>query len=168
MIYFGANITNMVSKEDFKWLELRQNKIIYSDAKHELRGWEQQDNVIVLFAGDLNTENVEDYDQMIQFPKSAVPRLIAFLGQVDIPCQEAIRLFDLAWRAPMAEHGKLYADYLEHLANCGECGDAYQITEDDAQRLLEDVAGYRKGAEEMEEWKRSDQRRTIIEKEQKT
>ena len=138
-------------KRMFKDSELRQNEVIHFDGHGELRGWEQPNNVIVLFAGKPKTENVEDYPQCIQFPKAAIPMLIAFLGRVEIPCSEGRRLFSIAWEAPAEDHGTLYADYLEHLSECKECRDTFKITDVDIQRLKNDADGYRGGAEVLKE-----------------
>ncbi len=133
----------------FKNFKLIQNEVIYSDGRGELRGWEQPNNAIVLFAGDPETENVEDYPQTIQFPKAAIPLLIAFLGRVEVPCSEARRLFSIAQEAPVEERGRRYADYLEHLTKCDECIATFKLTGKDIQRITEDVKGYRRGADEM-------------------
>lgn len=137
------------SGEEIKFMELIQNKIIYSDNRGELRGWEQQNNTIVLFAGDPNTENVEDYLETLQFPKAAIPRLIAFLGRVKVPCAEARGLFSVAWEASAEKHAEAYADYLEHLTSCKECITTFGLTDEDIERIKHDVLGYKKGAEEM-------------------
>lgn len=133
----------------FKDMELIQNEVIYSDGHGELRGWEQPNNVIVLFAGKPGTENVEDYPQCIQFPKAAIPLLIAFLGRVDVPCSEGRRLFQIAWEARAPDHGMLYADYLEHITKCKECIATFRLTDADIQRLKTDADGYRGGAEAL-------------------
>jgi len=82
-----------IKEEIFKNFKLIQNEIIYSDNRGELRGWEQSNNTIVLFAGKPNTEKIEDYLQTLQFPKAAIPQLIAFLGCMNVPCREALRKY---------------------------------------------------------------------------
>ena len=141
----------------FKDMELIQNEVIYFDKHGELRGWEQPNNVIVLFTGKQGTKDVEDYPQSIQFPKAAIPMLIAFLGRVNVPCSEGRRLFSIAWEAPAEEHGILYADYLEHLAKCKECIATFRLTDADAQRLKADADGYRTGAEMLNKMRRKDE-----------
>ena len=133
----------------FKNFKLIQNEIIYSDTGGELRGWEQPNNTVVLFAGEPNTEKVEDYPQTLQFQKAAIPRLIAFLGRVKIPCAEARDLFSVAWEAPVEKHAEAYADYLEHLTSCKECMATFRLTDEDIGGIKQDVIGYRKGAEDM-------------------
>ena len=135
-------------KRMFKDMELIQNEVIYFDGHGELRGWEQPNNVIVLFTGNPGTEDVEDYPQYIQFPKAAIPLLVAFLGRADsVPCSEGRRLFSIAWGAPVTDHGMLYADYIEHLTKCKECIATFKLTDMDIQRLKNDADGYRRGAE---------------------
>lgn len=136
-------------KRMFKDFELIQNEVIHSDGHGELRGWEQPNNVIVLFTGKPGTENVEDYPQYIQFPKAAIPLLIAFLGRVDVPCSEGRRLFQIAWEARAPDHGTLYADYLEHITKCKECIATFRLTDADIQHLKTDADGYRGGAEAL-------------------
>ena len=138
----------------FKNFELIQNEVIYSDGRGELRGWEQPNNVIVLFAGEPETENVEDYPQSLQFPKVAIPLLIAFLGRVEVPCSEARRLFSIAQKAPVEENARRYADYLEHLTKCNECIATFKLTDKDIQRITEDVDGYRSGADAMDTYRK--------------
>jgi len=144
-----------MGEEDIKFsiLELIQNEIIYSDEKGELRGWEQPNNTIVLYAGKPNTEEVEDYIQTLHFPKAAIPRLIAFLGRVKVPCTEAMKLFSMAWRASSGKHAEAYADYLEHIAECEECIATFMLTDKDIERIKEDVKGYRTGAEDIKRYK---------------
>ena len=141
----------------FKNFELIQNEVIYSDGGGELRGLEQPNNVIVLFAGEPETENVEDYPQFIQFPKAAIPLLIAFLGRVEVPCSEARRLFSIAQKAPVEEHGRRSADYLEHITKCNECIATFKLTDKDIQRITKDVNGYRRGADEMDTYRKKEE-----------
>lgn len=138
----------------FKNFKLIQNEVIYSDGKGELRGWEQSNNTIVLFAGKPGTEDVEDYLQSIQFPKAAIPRLIAFLGRVEVPCSKVRRLFSIAQEAPVEERARRYADYLEHLTKCDECIATFKLTDKDIQRITKDVEAYRSGADEMDNYAR--------------
>ena len=141
----------------FKDMELIPNEVIHSDGGGELRGWEQPNNVIVLFAGKPKTEDVEDYPQSIQFPKAAIPMLIAFLGRVDVPCAEGRRIFQIAWEARTEDHGTLYADYLEHLVKCKECIATFKLTDADIQRLKTDADGYRTGAEMLNKMRRKNE-----------
>ena len=136
--------------EIFKKFELIRNEIIYDDKEGELRGWEQPNNCIVLYAGESGTKYEEEYPQEIQFPKEAIPSLISFLEKVKIPCLEGRRLFNISWRAPAEKHGLLYADYLEHIATCKECISAMKFTDRDIQVLKRDAEGYRRGANELE------------------
>lgn len=140
---------NKTKERIFKDIELVQNEVIYSDGHGELRGWEQPNNVIVLFAGNPGTEDVEDYPQYIQFPKAAIPLLLAFLGRVKIPCSEGRRLFLIALEAPGTDHETLYADYLEHITKCKECIATFKLTDASIQRIKNDADGYRRGAEAL-------------------
>ena len=132
--------------DKFENLKLIRNEVIYSDSIGELRGWEQPNNAIILFAGDSKTENAEDYLQTLQFPKGAIPALIAFLKAVELPCAEGRRLFKISWDAPAEKHGILYADYLEHIATCKECEIGLHLSDMDIQDLKCDAEGYRRGA----------------------
>jgi len=78
------NEEKKMKEEVLAWGKLIQNEVIYSNGRGELRGWEQPNNVIVLFAGEPGNKNVEDYPQTLQFPKAAIPSLIAFLGRVEM------------------------------------------------------------------------------------
>ena len=147
------NEEKKMKEEILAWGKLIQNEVIYSDGRGELRGWEQPNNVIVLFAGEPGTKNEEDYLQTLQFPKAAIPSLIAFLGRVEVPCSEARRLFLLAQEAPVEENARRYADYLEHLTKCSECIATFKLTDKDIQRITRDVNGYRDGAAMVREIK---------------
>ena len=138
---------NKSKERMFKDFELIQNEVIYSDGHGELRGWDQPNNVIVLFTGKPGTKNVEDYPQYIQFPKAAIPLLLTFLGRVKIPCSEGKRLFSIAWEALAEDYGTL-SDYLEHLTKCKECIATFKLTDADIQRLKNDAEGYRRGGAE--------------------
>lgn len=51
----------MVLPKIFKKFELVRNEIIYDDKEGELRGWEQPNNCIVLYAGESGTKYEEEY-----------------------------------------------------------------------------------------------------------
>lgn len=147
----------MDATKTFKDFKLIQNEVIYSEGRGELRGWEQPNDAIVLFTGEPGTEDVEDYHQLILFPKAAVPSLIAFLGRVEVPCSEARRLFSIAQEVSVEEHGRRYADYLEHLIKCDECIATLKLTDEDIQRITKDVDGYRRGADEMDTYRKKEE-----------
>ena len=64
-----------------------------------------------------------------------------------LPCEEARRLFDISWNAPLDQHGILYANYLEHLAECMKCKDIFSFTPEEQVKLHKDAGGFRRGAE---------------------
>lgn len=68
----------MTEKDPLKNFKLIENKLIYSDEFGKLIGWNQQNNVVVLFSGSKDAIYVEGLDA-VTIPKEAIPELIEFL-----------------------------------------------------------------------------------------